>query len=238
MGKGRWILVVFLLIGLGMLAGSVASYRSTQDFIAGSAMTMGTVVELERDVSRDSDGNRSVVYHPVVRYSVNGGREYRFRSNTGSNPPAYRQGEEVEVLYQPTNPGDARINGFFALWGGSVILGVLGLAFTGMPAATFFFSIRRRRMTERLKAGGKPVLAMITGVARNRGLKVNGRSPFRISTQWENPATGKLHVFQSDNLWFDPSEYLPEAGSVTVFIDADKPSRYWMDTRFLPELAD
>lgn len=238
MGKGRWFLVVFLLIGLGMLAGSVVSYQSTQDFIARSATTTGTVVELERRVSRDSDGNRSTVYHPVVRYSVNGGREYRFRSNTGSNPAAYRRGEEVEVLYQPSNPGDAKINGFFALWGGSVIMGVLGLAFTGLPTATFVFGIRRRRMTERLKASGKPVLAMITGVARNRGLKVNGRSPFRISAQWENPASGKVHVFQSDNLWFDPSEHLPEAGSVTVFIDGNKPSRYWMDTRFLPELAE
>lgn len=238
MGKGFWILFVFLLIGLGALAGSVASYRSTQDFIAESAMTMGTVVELERSVSRDSDGNRSVVYHPVVRYSVNGGREYRFRSNTGSNPAAYRRGEEVEVLYQPSNPGDARINGFFSLWGGSVILTVLGLSFTGIPTATFVYSIRRRRLTERLKASGKPVLAMITGVARNGNRKGNRRTSFRISAQWENPTTKKVHVFQSDTLWFDPTEYLPEARSVTVFIDADKPSRYWMDTRFLPELAD
>ncbi len=237
MGKGNWILGIFLVIGLGMLVGAVYNFQSTRTFVAGAELTVGTVVELERRESRDSDGNRSVTYYPVVRYPLPAGGEHQFRSSTGSNPPSYRQGQQVEVLYLPNNPYEARINGFFSLWGMPLILSGMGLAFAGLLGGIFYAGVRWRRIVEQVKTSGKPVLATITGSARNTSLKVNGRSPFRISAQWENPMTGKLHVFHSDNLWFDPAEYLPEDKSVTVFIDADKPSRYWMDTRFLPEVA-
>lgn len=238
MGKTKVFLGIFLLLGLGMLAGGVYSFQSSQRFVAAAEMTTGSVVDLERRESRDSDGNRSITYYPVVRYRLPNGGDHQFRSSTGSNPPSYRQGEEVEVLYLPDDPYQARINGFFSLWGLPVILSGMGLVFAGLPGALLFFSLRRRRIVEQVKASGKPVLATITGAERNTSLKVNGRSPFRISAQWESPTTGKLHVFHSDNLWFDPGEHLPEDKSVTVFIDANDPSRYWMDTRFLPELAD
>ena len=237
MGKGAGFLVIFVVIGAGLLVAAVGSFQSTQGFIASADVTTGVVVDLERRESRDSDGNRSVTYYPVVQYRLPSGGTRQFRSSTGSNPPSYRQGQEVEVLYQPDNPRDARINGFFSLWGMTMILSVMGVAFTGLPGLGLYLTLRQRRIVARVKASGKPVLATITGSERNIGYKVNGRSPYRITAQWENPLTGKLHVFHSDNLWFDPAEYLPEDKSVTVFIDADKPSRYWMDTRFLPEVA-
>ncbi|MEV0311356.1 DUF3592 domain-containing protein [Nonomuraea fuscirosea] len=36
----------------------------------------------------------------------------RAESSTGSNPPAYAEGEAVSVAYDPADPRDARISSF------------------------------------------------------------------------------------------------------------------------------
>jgi len=73
-------------------------------------------------------------------------------------------------------------------------------------------------------------------VERNTGVAVNGVSPFRIATQWQDPATGEIRVFHSENVWFDPSDYLKDQ-PITVYLDPQNPHRYWVDTSFLPKLA-
>ena len=67
--------------------------------------------------------------------------------------------------------------------------------------------------------------------------EVNGAHPFRIVTQWRNPETSKLHVFRSDNLWFDPSEHI-KTQTITVFIDQGNPKKYFVDVSFIPKLVD
>ena len=34
-------------------------------------------------------------------------------------------------------------------------------------------------------------------------MAANGRTPFVVVSEWENPKTSELHVFTSDNVWFD-----------------------------------
>ncbi len=65
---------------------------------------------------------------------------------------------------------------------------------------------------------------------------MNGQSPFRIVTQWQDPATATIHLFRSDNLWFDPTDHIP-GESINVYIRPDNPKRYWVDTSFLPKMA-
>jgi len=80
--------------------------------------------------------------------------------------------------------------------------------------------------------------AVPVDVQRNTSYSVNGQHPWRIIVQWQNPATGKLHLFRSDNLWFDPSRFVAQQKQIRVLIDPQKPKRYSMDVSFLPELAD
>jgi hypothetical protein len=47
--------------------------------------------------------------YPVVRYRTTDGREVVFRSGFGSQPPLWRPGQPVTVLYDPANPEAARI---------------------------------------------------------------------------------------------------------------------------------
>lgn len=237
MGRQNIILGVFLVVGLATLVGSFFSFQATRDFLAEAERTSGVVVSLERKESRDSEGNRRVNYFPVVRFEVPSGASHQFQSNSGSNPPAYREGDRVDVLYHPDRITDARIDGFMSLWGMAVVLFGVGLVFSGGTGATLLWRLRRARIIQWVKRSGRLVRARLEGVERNRRVRVNGRNPYRLTAQWRDPATGKVHVFLSDDLWFDPTEYLPEDGQVSVFINPDNPGQHWLDIGFLPERA-
>lgn len=222
---------LFTLIGLGMLVGTFYLFSSTSSFLERAVSAQGEVVQLVR--SRSSD---STSYYPVVVFRDASGRSVEFQSNTGSNPPSYSRGEKVQVLYETSDPHGARIDGFFSLWGGALILGILGGAFALIGGGMVVFGVRKKRKQAHLQQHGVRILTSFMNVERNTSLKVNGRSPWRIVSQWQHPETGEIHLFESDNLWFDPSDHI-SSDTVPVLIDERDPGIYWMDTSFLPTLA-
>lgn len=74
--------------------------------------TTGTVVRLEES---DSAEGGCCVYSPVIEFTVDG-QTYSFDGDTASDPPAYRVGEEVSVLYHPDEPETAQINKWSERW--------------------------------------------------------------------------------------------------------------------------
>jgi len=228
---------VMLVVGVAMLAGAVYMYKDTRSFLAGAMHAQGTVVDLERNESTDSHSHRSVNYYPVVQFADAGGRRIEFTSNSGSNPPAYSRGDTVEVLYHADAPDKARINGFMSLWFGPLLVGGMGVLFTAIGAAMIVVPIRRKRLEADLKIHGMPIEAQFESVEQNTSMKVNGQSPWRVLAQWLDPATSQVHVFKSDNLWFDPSAYIKDR-KINVFMDRADPKKYYVDLSFLPKLAD
>jgi hypothetical protein len=221
----------FTLIGLCMLVGAIFIYRSTNSFLAEAVKTQGTVVGLAQ--SRSSDSN---TYKPVVQFTSQTGQPIEFVSSTGSNPPSYSKGQKVEVLYSPTLPQNAKISGFFSLWGGAVILGGMGGTFLLIGAGIIFAGALKGRKDEFLKKNGTPIETDYQSVELNTFLAANGRHPFRVLTQWQDPSTSELHIFKSNNMWFDPSSYI-KSKKITVFIEKDNPKKFYVDLSFLPNLA-
>lgn len=225
------IACVFSLIGLGLLIGSFFLYKNTSSFLEEAAKAEGVVVSLIPSRSQNS-----TTYKPVFRFKDQKGVEIEIVSSTSSNPPSYSEGEKVEVLYLPADPKKAEINDFFSLWGAAVIVGGLGSVFFLIGAGILLFSILKRRRDEYLKEQGDPIETEFQRVELNKTVTVNGRNPFRIITQWQNPSTAEVHIFESDNLWFDPSDYIV-SHQITVFIEQNNPKKYYVDTSFLPNLA-
>ncbi|MNJ77778.1 hypothetical protein D3C77_753610 [compost metagenome] len=58
-----------------------------------------------------------------------------------------------------------------------------------------------------------------------------------IVCNWRNPVTQEVHRLESENIWYDPSDYI-NVSKVRVFVDKQNPRRYYMDISFLPKLAD
>lgn len=88
-----------------------------------------------------------------------------------------------------------------------------------------------------LKTNGKQIKAKVKHIGLNTSYKINGKSPYQIHAQWLNPSTSKIHVFKSEYLWFDPTDYVNEE-EITVLIDKNNPKKYYVDVSFLPQLAD
>jgi len=222
----------FAVLGAGLLAGGLFWAQQVRSFIAEASLAEGTVVDLV--ASRSSDGSRG--WRPVVRFVAADGSAVQFASSVSSNPPSYSRGEKVEVLYSPSRPQDAAIKGFFALWLGPLILGGLGSVFFAIGGSMLLAGRARVRQAARLRAQGMTVQAKFQGVELDTSVSVGGAHPYRVVAQWQNPATGEMHVFRSENLWYDPTAHIKRE-QITVYIEPGNPRRYLLDVSFLPKLA-
>jgi hypothetical protein len=95
---------ILLLAGVGLLFLGAHLHRTTAMFLERAVGAPGVVVEMATNES--SDGN---TYAPVVAFEHQG-RKYRFKHSISSNPPSYRRGQAVAVLYDPDDPREARID--------------------------------------------------------------------------------------------------------------------------------
>jgi hypothetical protein len=220
-----------LVVGIALLVASAFLLLNTRDFLSEAVITEGTVLELVE--SRSSD---SITYRPVVQFTNESGQLVSFTSSTSSNPPSYSPGQQVEVLYQPGERNSPRINSFFSLWGAEAILAGIGVVFLLAGVILMFVPEFRRRKGESLKQNGVPIDTHYQGVELNTRFSVNGRHPFQVITQWQNPATSEVHMFKSQNIWFDPSNYI-HTDTITVFYEKGDLQQYYVDISFLPKLA-
>lgn len=222
---------LFLAFGVAAMTGGGVWAQRTSSFLSRAESAPGTVIALA-----PHRGERSTLYAPIVRFSTSPGDERRFEHDVRSSPPGYGVGEAVEVLYDPERPHDARIRSFGALWGGPLVVCGLGVVFGGVGAGILLARRLSTRRAADLRLRGRRVVARFQEVERNRSLEVNGRSPWRIVAQWRDPGTGKVHLFHSENLWFDPTPYVDRT-DIAVFVDPANPRRHHVDVSFLPEVA-
>jgi hypothetical protein len=227
-GIARYILT---LVGVALLAAAFLLYANARSFLAHASRMEGTVVDL---IPQHSDN--STTYAPVVSFQP-GPVRIQFRASWSSNPPRYHVGETVPVLYLPSDPYKAQIDSFFSIWGASIILGGMGALFLSIGGAMILVPLRQRRNDEHLLHEGVPIQADFQGVDINTSCSVNGRHPFRVLAQWQNPTTSRIHVFESHNIWFDPTRYIQQK-EIRVFLERGNPKKYYVDLSFLPKLAD
>lgn len=103
-----WVLVLIWGLAAVFVAYAVSSRRESRRFAAGAARAQGVVVELVGGPTPGPQSPGSLSY-PVVRYRTMDGQEVVFRSDFGAQPPPWRPGQPVTVLYNPANPQEARI---------------------------------------------------------------------------------------------------------------------------------
>ncbi|RFA24708.1 hypothetical protein CAI21_20695 [Alkalilimnicola ehrlichii] len=234
MDKLKHVPKLFLAVGLLMLAGALIMGANSLRLVMTAESAVGTVVELDRRTSQDSDGRTRVSYRPVVRFQGPEGM-VTYRSSNGSNPPRYYVGQRVDMLYNPSNPSNARIDGFFDLWAATLFLALMGAVFTGIGGVATRSFGKRAKTIKLLKQSGHRVRAVVNGFDWNTSIRFNGRSPWRITCQWQDPTTQQVHVFYSEDIWQDPQNHIKPGEEIDVLIDPRDPSKlHYVDTHFLP----
>jgi hypothetical protein len=123
--EGMLFGLTFGCVGFILTAIAVFILIRTRSFINKSRQTQGTITEMV--YSSDSDGGG---YIPVFRFRTLEGQEIEARGDLGTNPPQFKVGQTVEVLYDPENPGKARIKKWYNLYFVPTLLGFLGVVFS------------------------------------------------------------------------------------------------------------
>ena len=185
---------VFLVVGILMLIGAYFTYSNTSDFLKTADKSFGMVIDYQEKESRDSDGHYSMMYYPVVAYVLEDGTPLQFVSSTGSGRPTYLLNQQIDIYVSSENPGDARIASFFSLWGGTTILGGLGLVFALIGGGMIFFSKKDERDEIKAATYTMQVEADVKGVFENTNIEVNGRCPLYIEAQWLDEENNQLHI--------------------------------------------
>ncbi|MEM7019643.1 MAG: hypothetical protein AAF512_20190, partial [Pseudomonadota bacterium] len=117
--------------------------------------------------------------------------------------------------------------------GAPLVMGFMGALFFLVGFSIIlvgYFNVRKKRY---LQQHGIAIQTKFHSTSINADIAVNGRHPWVIYTKWHEPGTNELHEFKSENLWFDPTEYI-EQGEITVLIEKGNPKKYYVDVSFLP----
>lgn len=119
--------------------------------------------------------------------------------------------------------------------GGVFVLQILGLVFTAIGGGIIGYGWWSAKKEALLRRHGHLIHADLQQVEVNEALEVNGANPFRIVAQWHDVKQNELFIFKSANLWIDPTNFV-QGRKIPVYVDLSKPSRYHVDTSFLPKV--
>ncbi len=248
----RWVLLLlFGGLGLAALVGGVAWGWQRLPLFQEGVRTTGVVVGQEETVTTTSRGSAShtyseevIDYNPVVEFTGEGGETHRFTGSTGGEgKPIIETGSEVEVLYDPADPGSAQIASFEQFWLGPVVVAGAGLIFLLMGVGGFFLmGGQDRRMEEQaammqrerliVTPQAQTIRAEITATAE----RPEGSGHYVFICRARRPGAGLVEEFVSDFLPFDPGHRFV-GREVTVHLDPADPHSYFVNIDpLLPEI--
>ena len=125
MGIPIFVGLLFFVIGLVVLIGSVVAILKTRSRIANSLSADGLVTAFATEMGRSG-----YLYYPVVQFKIPSGQTISFQSSVGTSRPGYSVGQQVKVLYDRRNPQEAEIDSLSSLWLVPGCMLAMGLLFT------------------------------------------------------------------------------------------------------------
>lgn len=126
----RWTLVAMLFGVSGLMVGWLGAQQATADWHAWSSLrpVKGLVLRQHSFNFRDPDRGTVSMGAAVVQYSV-AGKSFEATLPMDPASPTFRRGADVELLYNPAQPGSARLASAFHVFliGGVLLVGAIGL---------------------------------------------------------------------------------------------------------------
>jgi Protein of unknown function (DUF3592) len=132
----------FTIGSLVLLAVAVGSTVQRATLILSGSRADGTVIA-KKQVGHLKGG--AAAYAPMLQFTASDGRKYVVTSDLSGAETAYRFGQHMRVLYPPNDPQGARVDAFAPLWTLPLVTGVVGCAFSVVPAFVIVSWRRRRR---------------------------------------------------------------------------------------------
>lgn len=132
-------------------------------------------------------------------------------------------GDRIRLGIDPENPHEATMLGSFRLFGcvmGGIggVFALIGLIFPGISAAN-------KRKARMLMENGRRVHAMVSNVEMNFNVTINGRHPYVLYCR------EGTRNYKSNLLWEDPGARHPVGTYISVYVDPERPKRYYVDVQ-------
>lgn len=132
-----FVVVAVDLAALGMIGFAWTQYAASRSFVERARPAAGEVIALDLP-SREAVAGPLT---PVVRYRLNRGDVRDLRPKFAAVWGGYSVGDRLTVLYDPADPGDARIDDFWQLWFLPLAGAVGGLILFVVPSAALLLAI-------------------------------------------------------------------------------------------------
>ncbi len=211
--------IVFLLVGIIMIVASIMMFVNNKQFEAHAEKTMAVITEIDRYTTGSGD-DRTIHHDVYVEYRVD--RKVYNRMLNTYNSSMY-EGKEIEVMYNPDNPDDVRVNENV----GSVILIIMGLVFGAIGGGIFFTNVIAGGKRKKLLADGDRVTGTITNVITVMNVRINNRHPFKAEVEVIDPYTGEKYLYSSKQVMDDIFYMI--GSTVDVYVDRNDKSMYYVD---------
>jgi hypothetical protein len=192
----------------------------------------GSITDLR--YSRSSNSS-SGVWYPEITFTDENGQQQTFESSVGSSGYRNSMGKSVDVIYESGDVENAKINDVMGLYLGAIVCGIFAVVFLAIGGIALCV-LGRGRKNIRLMQEGKPLSAQIVTIELNDAIQINGRSPWRIVCQWLNLQTNEVHIFNSANIYYDPSPYIKD-DKIMVYVANNNFKKYHVDISMLPKKA-
>ena len=111
-----WGLIV---VGAALLILGIKMFNDTQKLLQEGIKTTASVVKLIQKRNSDNDG---YLYTPVFEFVDRKNTTRIFQSDVSSNPPAYKVGQKVKLVYHPKEEDEINIVSYWGLYRWTVIL--------------------------------------------------------------------------------------------------------------------
>lgn len=134
-----FIHAVLLLAGLTGIYFASKLLQKTQALLADGVFTTAKVIEV-----LEEPDDESITYRPKFQYVDKEDRPVQFTGSIGTGHKVWSVGEEVKVVYRPTDPKSVRIVTYWNLHRASILLFAFSLPLVAIGAGYFLFHISIR----------------------------------------------------------------------------------------------
>lgn len=211
--------LIFFLIGV-IICANIFNYENKIE-------TTGAITEIS--YHNHSRGNSS--YDVYVSYNVD---NTQYESKLNSYSSSFYEGKEIDIYYDKENPSKIGIKSLDLLF---LMFPGFGLIFVIIGGIGIIIKIKKKKDEKKLKTTGKTIYANYVETVANTSYRVNGKHPYNIICEWNNPLDNKKYIFKSKNLWINPESIILEKNikQFPIYIDESNKKKYIVDTDSLTE---
>jgi hypothetical protein len=125
---------LLLLVGFVLLGIAYRQFQQTMKLLNSGERTKARVLELV-----PVRGKNSTTYRPVFGFVTKANQVRRWEYDVSASPPDWEVGEEATIIYNPDDPGQASMIGYWGLFTGTIILAAVAAPFLVIGSGYFLY---------------------------------------------------------------------------------------------------